>query len=668
MFLRLFLLLCLVSFSHSSNSSTASCPNSTDIRQLTRVFRYVSGFNSSWFSSSNCSAVITRVVLPSRNLNGTVSWNPLRNLTRLRVLDLSNNSLHGSIPTWLWSKPGLVSVNLSRNRFGGSIRVIPVNGSASSVKELNLSFNRFTNAVNLTGFTNLTVLDLSRNSLGVLPLGLASLSGLQHLDISRCKINGSVKPISGLKSLSYLDLSQNSMNGSFPVDFPNLNHLRFLNLSTNRFSGSVGFDKYRKFGKSAFSHAGSFVFNDSKIPNHHRLHRLTHRIPPLPPRHQTVKTHRFHKHTPLLIGLSSSLGALVILIFAVAIILIRRRLKSASTKSRWAISNPAQLDYKMEKSGPFEFGTESGSSWVADIKEPTAAPVVMASKPLMNLTFKDLIVATSHFGTESVISDGTCGPLYRAVLPGDLHVAIKVLEKIRDVDQNDAVTAFEALTRLKHPNLLTLSGYCIAGKEKLILYEFMANGDLHRWLHELPAGETNVEDWSADTWESHVGDSSPEKTNWLIRHRIAIGVARGLAYLHHVGTTHGHLVATNILLTETLEPRISDFGINNIAKTGDDHSNNNVESDVYSFGVILFELLTGKQGRDENVKSVRRLVKERRGEEALDSRLRLAVGESVNEMVESLRIGYFCTADSPGKRPTMQQVLGLLKDIRTVSR
>ncbi|CAL9241718.1 unnamed protein product [Arabidopsis halleri] len=666
MFLKLFLLLSLVSFSHS-DSSTVSCPNGTDFRQLTRVFRYVSGFNSSWFSS-NCSAVITHVVLPSRNLNGTVSWNPLRDLTRLRVLDLSNNSLDGSLPTWLWSKPGLVNVNLSRNRFGGSIRVIPFNGSVlSSVKELNLSFNRFTNAVNLTGFTNLTSLDLSHNNLGVLPLGLGYLSGLRHLDLSRCKINGSIKPISGLKSLNYLDLSENSMNGSFPVDFPNLNHLQFLNLSANRFSGSVGFDKYRKFGKSAFLHGGDFVFNDSKIPNHHRLHHLTHRSPPPPPRHRTVKTHRL-KLTPLVIGLSSSLGALIILILAVAIILIRRRMKSARTKSRWAISNPTPLDFKMEKSGPFEFGTESGSSWVADIKEPTAAPVVMASKPLMNLTFKDLIVATSHFGTESVISDGTCGPLYRAVLPGDLHVAIKVLERIRDVDQNDAVTAFEALTRLKHPNLLSLSGYCIAGKEKLILYEFMANGDLHRWLHELPAGETNVEDWSADTWESHVGDSSPEKTNWLIRHRIAIGVARGLAYLHHVGTTHGHLVATNILLTETLEPRISDFGINNIAKTGDDTNNNNVEFDVYSFGVILFELLTGKQGRDENVKSVRRLVKERRGEEALDSRLRLAVGESVNEMVESLRIGYFCTAETPGKRPTMQQVLGLLKDIRTVSR
>ncbi|KAF5728731.1 putative Receptor kinase [Tripterygium wilfordii] len=649
--------------------SVLTC-NTTDQDLLSRAFNSVSNFDRSWFDSpdSNCShPPITEIRLHSRNLTGNISWKYLRNVTRLQAIDLSSNSLQGSVPGWFWCLQSLVEVNLSNNRLGGSI-VEPNSRNCSSIQVLNISGNRFTNSVRLSGFSNLKILDISHNDLGVLPSGFANMTKLEQLNISSCKISGEVRSLKVLHSLRYLDVSNNSMNGTFPSDFPPLDNIKSLNVSLNNFTGLVGPEKSHRFGKSAFIHGGNFIFNTSKTPNNIKPHSKTppqKTIPrPQPIKNQTKKHNPKSRHKDFVIGLSCA-SAFVLLSVSICGFCVYRK-KKLTRRNKWAISKPVQLQFKMEKSGPFSFETESGTSWVADIKEPTSAPVIICSKPLINLTFKDLIAATSHFGRESLLAEGRCGPVYTAILPGDLHVAIKVLENARDVDHDDAVSLFEDLSKLKHPNLLPLCGYCIAGKEKLVLYEFMANGDLGRWLHELPTAAPNVEDWSTDTWDQQnctaPNVSSPEKTDWITRHRIAVGIARGLAFLHHSGSIHGHLVPSNILLSDTLEPRISDFGLRDIRSANIEDDKRSVENDVYCFGVVLIELLTGMEGSDESVRWVRRLVKEGHGVDALDSRLTMG-GESVSEMEETLRVGYLCTAESINKRPTTQQVLGLLKDI-----
>lgn len=447
--------------------------NSTDQALLQRAFSSVNGFNISWFNRPpNCSnPPLTEINLSSRNLTGVVSWRFLKNLSRLHTLDLSNNSLKGSVPLWLWFMPKLVQINLSGNKLGGTIvgiRTSETVNYSSVIRNLNLSSNRFTYLGNLSCFPNLTVLDISHNDIKILPpSSFSNLTNLEYLSLSCCNISSNPKPISKLKSLKYLDISMNRMNGNFPSDFPPLDGLKFLNISFNNFTGVISPDKLQKFGSASFIHSALKIAPNSSSELHVKPQKVIAKKKRNPPIVEHVKKQQKHhgpKIKPFVLIIISVAVFVVAIITGIACCCTYKKRKMAK-RNKWAISKPTiQIPFRIEKSGPFSFETESGTSWVADIKEASSAPVVMFEKPLMNLTFKDLLLATSHFGKESLLSEGRCGPVYRAVLPGDIHVAIKVLENSRNLGPDDSVALFQDLSRLKHPNLLPLSGYCIAGK------------------------------------------------------------------------------------------------------------------------------------------------------------------------------------------------------------
>ncbi|PUZ74855.1 hypothetical protein GQ55_1G099900 [Panicum hallii var. hallii] len=615
---RLLLLLAAVATSAAAAGAAAeanrssSCTLLPDAEFVRAAFLNVSNFQPPLPGHRACRPV-RRLHFPSRNLTGPVDWAELGNLSSLLTVDLSGNSLQGGIDASFWRAPSLRAVDVSRNNLNGVLRFDDV--PSMRLAALNVSGNQFTSVVGLAGLTGLEFLDVSRNRVGAAPEGLQNLTKVR-----------------------WLDLSCNGMAGRFPDDLPPLDGLVSVNISHNNFSGTVPAAAVRRFGQSAFFQAGNAlqVIEDGAPSGGKKRNRAV-------------------VIALISAGAAVTAAALAFVAACVARGLARRRKKKKKRK---------------DKDGKAAVW-EDEEVVVGAVKVAAAAPVVVIERPLMELTLADLAAATSGFGRESQLAEtgGRLGAAYRAVLPGDLHVVVRVVEgPMAGVgeDDDEAATAagFRELARLRHPNILPLLGYCIAGKQKLLLFEYMEKGDLHRWLHELPVGSMDTEDIGIDTMEA-LEERKPAG-DWPTRYRIILGIARGLAFLHQgwAGSgrpiVHGRLVPTNILLGDDMEPRISDFL---------HPSDETPEGDVYRFGTLVFELVTGQaRWNDASTSWARGVIRNRKGLNLVDDRLlrgdAAGAPEAEKEMAECLQVGFLCTAGAPEKRPTMQQVVGLLKDIR----
>ncbi|ONM02327.1 ATP binding protein [Zea mays] len=257
------------------------------------------------------------------------------------------------------------------------------------------------------------------------------------------------------------------------------------------------------------------------------------------------------------------------------------------------------------------------------------------------------------------------------VMDDGTSFAVKRIDLSRQSRDRTMEKELEFLGSIRHINLVTLRGYCrLLPAAKLLVYDFVELGSLDCYLH---------------------GDGQEDQPlNWNARMKIALGSARGLAYLHHdcsPGIVHRDIKASNILLDRSLEPRVSDFGL---AKLLVDNAAAHVttvvagtfgylapeylqnghateKSDVYSFGVLLLELVTGKRPTDScfikkglNIVGwLNTLTGEHRLEDIVDERC----GDVEVEAVEAiLDIAAMCTDADPAQRPSMSAVLKMLEE------
>ncbi|KAK2368306.1 Leucine-rich repeat protein kinase family protein [Trifolium repens] len=269
--------------------------------------------------------------------------------------------------------------------------------------------------------------------------------------------------------------------------------------------------------------------------------------------------------------------------------------------------------------------------------------VIFRSSILKSLTTDMVLKKTQKLNNKDIIGSGGYGVVYELKLNDSAAFAVKRLNRGTAERDKGFERELQAMADIKHRNVVTLHGYYTAPHYNLLIYELMPNGSLDSLLH---------------------GRSMNKKVlDWPTRHRIAIGAARGISYLHHDST----LMEPNKTHVSTIVA--GTFGY--LAPEYFDTGRATVKGDVYSFGVVLLELLTGKKPSDETfmeegtklVTWVKTVVQEKKEELVLDSSLGPCC--PMHEVNKVFNIAMMCLEPDPLNRPTMAEVVNLLDKTQT---
>ncbi|XP_062087688.1 receptor-like serine/threonine-protein kinase ALE2 isoform X2 [Humulus lupulus] len=279
--------------------------------------------------------------------------------------------------------------------------------------------------------------------------------------------------------------------------------------------------------------------------------------------------------------------------------------------------------------------------------------------------------ATNSFDASRILGEGGFGLVYNGTLDDGRRVAVKVLKRHNHHGGQEFLAEVEMLSRLHHRNLVKLIGICTEDQTRCLVYELVPNGSVESHLHGI--------------------DKESDPLDWDARMKIALGAARGLAYLHEDSNPrviHRDFKSSNILLEHDFTPKVSDFGLARAALEGNRHISTHVmgtfgylapeyamtghllvKSDVYSYGVVLLELLTGRKpvdlsqppGQENLVAWARPLLTSKEGlETIIDPGIQ---GEmvSLDSVSKVAAIASMCVQPEVSHRPFMGEVVQALK-------
>lgn len=576
-----------------------------------------------------CSRGKLQYFLVLQNMFSGVLPETLARCTNLLRFRVSNNHLEGSIPEGILSLPHVSIIDLSYNSFSGPIASTV--GNARNLSELFMQRNQISGVIpfEISRAISLVKIDLSDNLLsGPIPSGIGNLKKLNLLMLQSNKLNSSIpNSLSSLKSLNVLDISNNLLTGCIPESLCELLP-NSINFSNNRLSGPIPLSLIKEGLVESFSGNLGLCVSVSVNSSDQNFPLCPH-----------TKTRRR----------LSSIWAVVtsaVIIFIGLLLFLKRRF----SKQRAIMESDETL---------------SSSFFSYDVK----------SFHRISFDQREILEAMTE---KNKVGQGGSGTVYKIELNSGEVVAVKKLwsqrtkDSASDTDQlqldKGLKTEVETLGNIRHKNIVKLYCYFSSLDCNLLVYEYMPNGNLWDALHK---GLVHLD--------------------WPTRHKIAFGVAQGLAYLHHgllSPIIHRDIKSTNILLDVNYQPKVADFGIAKVlqARGGKDStttviagtygylapeyafsSKTTTKCDVYSFGVVLMELITGRKpveadfGDNKNIIYwVSTKVDTKEGiMEVLDKKL---AGSFRDEMIQVLRIAIRCTSKTPATRPTMNEVVQLLAE------
>ncbi|KAI3417428.1 Protein kinase domain-containing protein [Psidium guajava] len=577
------------------------------------------------------------------------SYAECKSLVRLRI---NQNQLSGPIPDGVWALPYAKIIDFGDNNFSGVVSSDI--GNSTTLNELVLQNNRFSGEIpwELGTLRNLEKLYLMNNSFSSnIPPEIGNLRQLGSLHLEENSLTGPIPAeLGGCSKLVDVNLASNALSGNIPNSLSRMISLNSLNVSGNKLtgpipeslaklklssidvsknqlSGEIPADLLRIGGTKAFLGNTGFCVDQNSRPQVNSDIKICS-----------------EKHTRRGI-FADKLALFSIILSALVVVLVGLLL--VSYRNFRYVEGDAVSSMEEEK--------EKHPKW----KLTSFHRVEIDADEICNLE------------EENLIGMGGTGRVYRVELKksGGM-VAVKQLRKADGAKL--VLTEMETLGNIRHRNLLKLYACLMKGGSSFLVFEYMENGNLFEALHR------------------QIKDGRPE-LDWFKRYRIAVGAAKGIAYLHHDCSPpiiHRDIKSTNILLDEDYEPKIADFGI---AKTVDkSHQGPNCsclagthgyiapelaytlkvteKTDVYSFGVVLLEIVTGRQPLEDEYGEERDVVhwtlthlsNRESVLKVLDDKV---VSCSIeDDMIKVLKVAVLCTAKLPSLRPTMREVVCMLGD------